>query len=121
MRLQTRAFALLLCGCAITGCSTNAAESDAQCRTTEALALRAQLWTRVNQLSTALSTLRALDRHDTALAYNLLRAELTSNITVLQSLLPQASEGDRSTLEEELKEAEMYARQHDLRIVKPKD
>jgi hypothetical protein len=121
MRLQIQAFALVLYACTIAACSTSAGESDVQCRSTETLALRAQLWTHANHLSAALSTLQALNRRDTAIAYNTLEAELASNITVLRSLLPEASEGDRSKLEEELKEAEIYAREHKLGIVKPRD
>jgi hypothetical protein len=121
MRWQIQAFALGLSACTIAACSTSAGQSDAQCRSTETLALRAQLWTRADHLSAALSTLQALDRHDTAIAYSTLEAELTSNITVLRALLPEASEGDRGKLEEELKEAEIYAHDHKLRIVKPRD
>ena len=103
----------------VAACSSSTASNDTQCQSIERNALTAQAWTQVNHLSAALSALQALDRRDEAVAYNTLQAELTSTIPVLRSLLPTTTGKDRDTIEESLTEAEMYARQHNLKVVPP--
>jgi hypothetical protein len=102
-------FSLLGCG------SDNSQESSPL----EQNAVRALLLTQANAVSFAVSALDSLSRWDTETAKSTLEAQVRSELTKMYVLRPDLKDGDRATIDEAMRQAEEYARGHNLRVEKP--
>lgn len=95
----------------------NATEDS--CRSTEENAFKTVVTAKANALSATLSALRSLRQGDSELAISTLEADLRSNVTSLYVLLPELS-GEKRAMEQTLREAEKYAAENGIKILKPK-
>jgi hypothetical protein len=98
--------------------STGCGAAEVSCKPTEQAALRTQAMSQANALSAVVSALRALRQNDSELAISTLEGQLKSNLTVL-SVLSRELEGNQDIVKEALSEAQQYAAEHQLKVVKP--
>lgn len=94
------------------------AADNSYCESVEQKALQNVVLASVNNLSASLSALRSIRESDSKLAITTLEAGLRSNLTIVYALLPELS-GDKKIIEDTLREAEKYAKDHGLKIIKP--
>lgn len=87
-------------------------------RSLEENALKAQVMTTLNGMDAALSALKALRQNDRELAMATLESQLRSDMTKLYAFLPSMGDEDRRLVQEALRDAEQYAKQQNLRLVR---
>jgi hypothetical protein len=83
------------------------------------MALKAQLVEQATSVSTAVSALDSLAVGDTEAAKSALEGLLSSELTKMYVFRRELKGGDQSTVDEAMRDAEAYARRHNLKIVKP--
>jgi hypothetical protein len=100
---------LLLAGCGA---------AEVACKPNEQAALQALAMSEANALSAVVSALRELRRNDSELAISTLEGQLKTSLTAL-NVLSRDLKGTQEIVKEVLSEAQQYADEHQLKVVKP--
>lgn len=98
--------------------SAGCGAADVACKPNEEAALQALAMSQANALSAVVSALRELRRNDSELAISTLEGQLKSSMTAL-TVLSRDLKGNQDIVKEVLSEAQQYADEHQLKVVKP--
>jgi hypothetical protein len=106
---------VVICALIVLGCSAGTPQEPSLAQT----ALEAQLMAQATSVSTAVSALDSLAVGDTEAAKSALEGLLSSELTKMYALRRELKGEDQSVVDGAMRDAEEYARRHNLKIVKP--